>query len=66
MFKDNIENIISNEVFLTPKEVSLYYKIPLATQVSFRKRGLPYYKIGKLVRYKKDELLCWIEGQKKC
>ncbi|EAJ5080207.1 helix-turn-helix domain-containing protein [Campylobacter upsaliensis] len=64
--KDYVENISFNEVFLTPKEVSLYYKIPLSTQVAFRKKGLPYYKIGKIVRYKKNDLLLWLESQKEC
>ncbi|WP_300453720.1 helix-turn-helix domain-containing protein [Fusobacterium sp.] len=69
--KNNIKNApniehLSEEVFLTPKEVWRYYKISPTSQVSFRKKGLPYYKIGKLIRYSKNELNSWLENQKIC
>ncbi|WP_270985571.1 helix-turn-helix domain-containing protein [Campylobacter helveticus] len=61
----NIENSIK-EIFLTPKEVLHFYKISLTSQVSLRKKGLPHYKIGKLIRYNKNELNSWLENQKIC
>jgi excisionase family DNA binding protein len=26
-------------------------------------RGIPYYKIGSLIRFKKDDLLQWVEAK---
>lgn len=47
-------------------EVSQRYRIPLETLKYWRKRGEgpPSYRLGKRVRYPKDELLLWIRERK--
>lgn len=61
----NINNAIE-EVFLTPNEVLTIYKLSFGTQSNLRQNGLPYYKIGKLIRYNKEELNSWFKDRKKC
>jgi predicted DNA-binding transcriptional regulator AlpA len=47
-------------------EVSALYRIPLETLKYWRKRGEgpPSYRLGKRVRYPKDELDLWISERK--
>lgn len=60
---DNVKNVFE-EIFLTPKEVKHLYKISVPTQVNMRKNGLPYYQIGRMIRYSKKDLTLWLESQK--
>lgn len=60
---DNVKNAFE-EIFLTPKDVKCSYKIPVSTQAKMRKNGLPYYQIGRMIRYSKKDLTLWFENQK--
>lgn len=51
---------------MTEREVSEYTGIKVKTLQSHRlqKRGLPYYKIEKMVRYKLSEVKAWLKRNK--
>jgi excisionase family DNA binding protein len=49
------------EEFLTTDELCDWLKITRRTIERWRKNGLPFYKIGSSVRFKKEEVLSWIE-----
>lgn len=53
----------SNEVYLTEGQVSgmTGFAIPTLRNHRSQKVGLPYHKIGKMVRYKKDDVLSFME-----
>ncbi len=43
--------------WLTAQEAAEYFRIPIGTIRNWTSNGkLPHYKIGRCVRYKKDEL----------
>jgi excisionase family DNA binding protein len=51
--------------FLTIQEVSNYLHIKPATLYAKTEGGeLPHYKIGRLVRFKKDDIDKWMEDQR--
>jgi excisionase family DNA binding protein len=52
------------EEFLTTDELCEWLKITRRTIERWRKSGLPFYKIGSSVRFKKEEVLSWIEQNK--
>jgi excisionase family DNA binding protein len=52
------------EEFLTTDELCEWLKITRRTIERWRKGGLPFYKIGSSVRFKKEEVLSWIEQNK--
>lgn len=51
------------KLYLNEKEVSQITGISLATLRSNRVYGIgmPYYKVGKSVRYKRDEVIAYVE-----
>lgn len=49
------------EEFLTTDELCEWLKTTRRTIERWRKNGLPFYKIGSSVRFKKEEVLSWIE-----
>lgn len=51
--------------FITTKELCEWLKISPNTANNWRRKGLPYVRVGNTVRYKKEEVEKWIEGQKK-
>ena len=53
-----------NEEFLTTDELCEWLKITRRTIERWRKSGLPFYKFGSSVRFKKEEVLSWIEQNK--
>ena len=50
---------------LTREELANYLKLTPRTIDRLRKTGLPCFKIGDSVRFKKDEVLKWIDEQNK-
>lgn len=53
----------SPKTYLSPKEVEELFNLPMTTleKWRYRKIGPPYLKLGKLVRYRSDEVESWIE-----
>ena len=51
---------------LTPEEVSAFISIPVATlaQWRYRKCGLPYLRIGRLVRYSQADVESFLQRSK--
>ncbi|WFF32430.1 helix-turn-helix domain-containing protein [Propionibacterium freudenreichii] len=49
---------------LTPEELSGLVKVDVATLVQWRHRrqGPPFVKVGRLVRYRVDDVRAWIDG----
>jgi excisionase family DNA binding protein len=51
--------------YLTPKELSEWLKIPEGTLANMRAQPgqdpLPFVKIGRLVRYREDQVRKWLE-----
>jgi excisionase family DNA binding protein len=57
---------LSNPVYLTPAEVSRLTGLGLKTLEAMRakRRGPPYYKVGRLVRYGLNDVYVWIERER--
>ena len=55
----------SNRAYLTPAEVSRLTGLGLKTLEGMRakRRGPPFYKIGRLVRYQLNDVYVWIERE---
>ena len=49
---------------ITVKEVMAAYKVSRTTVQKWMKQGLPYSKVGRLVRFDADEVAKWIRGNK--
>jgi excisionase family DNA binding protein len=50
--------------FFSPRELSAYLDIPYATLAAWRCRGEggpPWYRFGRHVRYRHEDVLAWIE-----
>jgi excisionase family DNA binding protein len=51
--------------WLTLKQLSLYLNLKEKTLYLFVSKGrIPHYRIGKLIRFRKDEIDAWIETKK--
>lgn len=54
----------NNEELLTAKEISAYLSLHLHTIYNWvYARRIPYYKVGKSLRFKKSEILEWAKKQ---
>ena len=52
-------------MWLTAKEVSTTYKFKLSTLYLWVEQGkIPHYKVGRLVRFKSEEVEEWLGGFK--
>lgn len=52
-------------VWLSPKEMYQKYKVKMQTQAKWRMLGkIPFYKIGKFVKYQESEIDEWIKEHK--
>ena len=52
--------------FLKIQEISSYLGIKVSTIYTLvERRGIPHYRVGRLVRFKKSEVDEWMEGQRK-
>jgi excisionase family DNA binding protein len=47
--------------YLTVEELCKWLKISRATVDRWRKQGMPFIKVDKLVRFKKSEIEQWLE-----
>jgi len=57
--------ITEDKVYLTVKEVSEYLKIKIKTLYAMASAGeIPHYRIGRLLRFKKQDVDAWIETKK--
>lgn len=52
-----------NDEILTKKEMAELLKVNERTVDQLRKKGLPHFKVGRNVRFKKNEALEWLENQ---
>ena len=52
--------------FLTVQQVSEYLQIKPATIYAKAEAGeVPYYKVGRLIRFKMDDIENWMDGQRR-
>jgi excisionase family DNA binding protein len=52
--------------FLKIQEIAGYLGIKVSTIYALvERRGIPHYRVGRLVRFKKSEVDQWMEGQRK-
>ena len=51
-------------MILTVKELSAYLKIKEKSIYYFIHKGMPHYRIGKLVRFKSEEIDLWLDSKK--
>jgi len=52
-------------MWLTVKELASYIKVKEKTLYSLVNQGLmPHYRIGKLIRFKQDEIDTWMQSKK--
>ena len=49
------------ETLVTEKELCEWLKVSRATVGKMRRRDLPHYQIGSLVRYSKEEVQKWLD-----
>lgn len=65
---NSISQIIDkNKDFLTPSEAAEMLGVKVNTLAVWRckhKKKIPFYKIGRAIKYKNQDLLDWIESQK--
>ncbi|KGG81091.1 hypothetical protein Y919_02755 [Caloranaerobacter azorensis H53214] len=53
------------EELITTKELCDWLKISKATASRWRKQGMPYHGKDRSLRYKKSEVIKWLEEQEK-
>jgi len=51
-------------VYFTTDDIMKKYQVKRATIKKWRDEGMPYYKIGRGVRFKEDEVEKWIMDNK--
>jgi excisionase family DNA binding protein len=56
---------MSSEVkFLTIEQVAEMLQVTKMTIYNFQKKGLPFIKLGKNVRFDKDDVIEWVNSKK--
>lgn len=60
-----VNNINSKEEFITTLELCEWLKVAKSTVSKWRSEGLPHYGKTRVYRYKKSEVLKWLDGQQK-
>lgn len=61
--KGNKMEITEKKEWLTPKELQKDYLISTSTQAKYRMdRKIPFSKIGRYIRYSRDEINKWFEA----
>jgi excisionase family DNA binding protein len=61
---DTASRLLPEKSFFSPKELSEYLDIPYATLAAWRCRGgggPAWYRLGRHVRYRREDVLAWIE-----
>lgn len=63
---DHAEATSELPLFLTQREVAESLRVPARTLEDWRqtRQGPPYFKLGRHVRYRRDEVLAWVEGRR--
>jgi len=55
---------LSSEIkFLTIEDIAEMLQVTRTTIYNLKKRGLPFIKLGKNVRFDKDEVVEWVRSQ---
>lgn len=55
---------MSSEIkFLTIEDIAEMLQVTRTTIYNLKKRGLPFIKLGKNVRFDKDEVVEWVRSQ---
>jgi len=61
----NIRTIKLKELWMTPEELEKELGITISAQTRMRaERKIPFYKIGKFIKYNKQEISEWIKSHK--
>lgn len=56
---------MSSEVkFLTIEQVAEMLQVTKMTIYNFQKKGLPFIKLGKNVRFDRDDVIEWVNSKK--
>jgi excisionase family DNA binding protein len=50
--------------FLTIEQVAEMLQVTKMTIYNFQKKGLPFIKLGKNVRFDKDDVIEWVNSKK--
>ena len=50
--------------FLTVDDVSEMLQVTRSTVYNLKKRGLPYIKLGKNIRFDQDEVIEWVKANR--
>jgi excisionase family DNA binding protein len=51
--------------FMTIKDLSIYLKIkPKSLYVKLAEENMPHFRIGRLIRFRRDEIDQWLESQR--
>ena len=53
-----------DNIYLTTEDIMNKYQVKRATIKKWRDEGMPYYKIGRGVRFKESEVEKWIMENK--
>lgn len=64
----SIAEITKPGLFLTPDDLESIYGIPKGTQAVWRCTGryaLPYIKVGRNVRYRREAIEEWLKGRER-
>ncbi|HPO05027.1 MAG TPA: helix-turn-helix domain-containing protein [Bacillota bacterium] len=48
--------------YLTIEDVSEMLQVTRTTIYNFKKRGMPFIKLGKTIRFDQDEVIDWIKA----
>lgn len=62
--RDMANTLLPEKPFFSPRELSEYLDVPYATLAAWRCRsggGPPWYCFGRHVRYRREDVLAWIE-----
>ncbi|MGI6307758.1 MAG: helix-turn-helix domain-containing protein [Dethiobacteria bacterium] len=52
--------------YLTIEEVAEMLKVARSTVYKFKEMGLPFIKLGKVIRFELKDVVNWVDQQKIC
>ncbi len=61
----DIKEVALIDEYITTKELCDWLKISPNTANNWRRKGLPYLRVGNTVRYDKEEVQKWLNEQNK-